>query len=110
MPVPWKSGEVVLEDYRVERLLGLGGMGRVYLLRSANTGTRFAVKQTLIREPAAQRRFLSELPTWFNLPRYPHFPACHFFRTIAGELAIFAEFVPGGSLDSWISAGRIAEM
>ena len=95
IPSSWMPGNVVLENYRVEKLLGLGGMGRVYLLRSAANGTRFAVKQTSIREPAAQRRFLAELLTWFNLPRYPHFAACHFFRTIAGELAIFAEFVPG---------------
>jgi serine/threonine protein kinase len=109
MPSLWNEGDVVLEDYRVESRLGPGGMGQVYLVRSATTGTRFAVKRTLIREPAAQRRFLAELLTWFNLPIYPHFTACQFFRTIAGELAIFAEFVSGGSLKSWITAGRIAE-
>jgi serine/threonine protein kinase len=34
----WRLGQTVLDDFMVERLLGEGGMGKVYLLQSQSTG------------------------------------------------------------------------
>ena len=41
----WHSGQTVLDDFVVERVLGEGGMGKVYLLKSQTTGSLFAVKR-----------------------------------------------------------------
>src|SRR5207249_2747210 len=40
----WTSGQFLLGDFWVERPLGQGGMGAVYLVRSRSSGQRFAVK------------------------------------------------------------------
>ena len=104
----WQPGEVILGQYRVERILGYGGMGAVYLLvRSDATGQKFAVKKTRFRNEALERAFLRELQAWMDLPDFPHLVACRFFRTIEGETAIFAEYVEGGSLRDWIRQGKV---
>src|SRR5262249_20217136 len=104
-PFLWKPGKILLEDFLLERVLGQGGMGRVYLAKSQSSGQRFAVKiawdKRLGREEN-QRQSLDELTCWIDLPRHPHLVACYFLRTIEEQLAIFAEFVEGGSLASWI--------
>ena len=42
----WFSGQVILDEYLIEKELGKGGMGRVWLVKSNSTGRRFAVKST----------------------------------------------------------------
>ncbi len=49
---------------------------------------------------------MAELQTWLDLPEHPNLTACRFLRTIGDEVAIFAEFVEGGSLVSWIKQRR----
>jgi serine/threonine protein kinase len=41
----WYVGQTLLDDFVVERVLGEGGMGKVYLVKSRTTGMRFAVKR-----------------------------------------------------------------
>ncbi|MBI2441441.1 MAG: hypothetical protein HYV35_08735 [Lentisphaerae bacterium] len=43
----WKTGQIILDDCLIEKELGQGGMGRVWIVKSISTGRRFAVKQTL---------------------------------------------------------------
>lgn len=64
--VVWSPGQVVLDDFEVERLLGQGGMGAVYLVRSRSGGQRFAVKTILanrLGDENARRAFFGELRT-----------------------------------------------
>jgi serine/threonine protein kinase len=103
----WEPGQVLLSDFKVEGILGKGGMGQVYLVHSLSTGQAFAVKKTLLNDETSRRNFLTELQTWIDLPENPHLTACRFFRTIADEVAVFAEFVDGGSLADWIRQGRV---
>ena len=60
----WHSGQTLLDDFVVERTLGEGGMGKVYLLKSRTTGTCFAVKRTKGLSEGERRNFLAELQTW----------------------------------------------
>lgn len=104
------KGQVILDDFVLERLLGEGGMGAVYLVCSRSTGQRFAVKRVRFREAADQRNFLAELQTWIDLPAHPHLTACRFFRTVGEEILVFAEFVEGGSLAEWIRDRRLISL
>jgi tetratricopeptide (TPR) repeat protein len=106
----WQDGETVLEDFVVERRLGHGGMGAVYLVRSNSTGRRFAVKRALYSRDEDRRNFLAELQTWIGLPEHPHLVACRFFRTIGDEIAIFADLVDGGSLAEWIRRRKLPRL
>jgi tetratricopeptide (TPR) repeat protein len=97
----------LLDDFTVERELGEGGMGKVYLVRSRSSGRPFAVKRTKFRDETSRRNFLAELQAWIDLPEHPHLAACRFFRTIGSEVVIFGEYVDGGSLAAWIRDRRL---
>jgi len=108
-PTRWQPGDALSGDFVIEKHLGRGGMGDVYLARSRSSGKRFAVKRVLPKycaEARHRREFLAELRTWQELPDHPNLAACRFFRTIGGETCIFAEYVDGGSLSDWIRSGR----
>ena len=105
----WHSGQTVLDDFVVERVLGEGGMGKVYLLKSQTTGTLFAVKRAKGLSDRDRRNFLAELQTWIDLPEHPNLVPCRFFRTVENEVLIFAEYVDGGSLKDRIDSRKLYE-
>jgi serine/threonine protein kinase len=106
----WKIGQVILGEYMIEKELGRGGMGCVWLVKSSSTGCRFAVKQALISDEKHRKAFLTELQTWIDLPEHPNIVPCRFFRTVADEIVIFADFVAGGSLADWIAKGKLSSL
>jgi serine/threonine protein kinase len=106
----WEPGQLLLGDFEVQQVLGKGGMGKVYLVRSQTTGMQFAVKRALIKDDNSRQNFLSELQTWIDLPEHPNIAACRFFRTIGDEIAIFAEYVGGGTLADWIWNRRLTTL
>ena len=103
----WESGRLLLGDFEVQRVLGQGGMGKVYLVRSRTTGMEFAVKRALTKDDNNRQNFLSELQTWIDLPEQDNLVTCRFFRTVSDEVLIFAEYVEGGSLKQWIDTKKL---
>ena len=106
----WRIGQAILDEYMIERELGRGGMGRVWLVKSESTGRRFAVKQALIRDEKHRKAFLNELQTWIDLPEHPNIVPCRFFRTVGDEIVIFADYIEGGTLADWISKGKLSSL
>lgn len=101
----WQSGDLLLDEFEVLKILGRGGMGEVFLVRRLCTGDLFAVKTSRHSETRDDHRehlFLNELRVWLELPLHPHLCACNFFRTIDDRTAIFGEYVDGQSLREWI--------
>ncbi len=112
----WKCGQVVLREYVIEKELGRGGMGEVWLVKSNSTGRQFAVKKMLDEMGKYHRRFLeshraflAELQAWIDLPEHPNIVPCRFFRTVGDWMLIFSDFVDGGSLKEWIDSRRLYE-
>jgi serine/threonine protein kinase len=110
MDTIWKSGEVILGEYLIEKELGRGGMGCVWLVKSQSTGRHFAVKQALLKEEKHRRAFLTELQTWIDLPEHPNIVPCRFFRTVGDEIVIFTDYIDGGSLAEWIAKGKLSSL
>ncbi len=109
---PWTPGWTFLDDYVIERQLGEGGMGTVYLV-SSPTGGQFAVKTLLestLEVSRKRRQFLRELRTWIDLPDHENLTTCLFFQTVEDRLAIFSEYIDGGSLDYWIRENRMVNI
>lgn len=107
----WKSGQILFNGYRVVSVIGRGGMGTVYLVERPLSSRvfQFAVKTLKSLNTAdgdCRRSFVSELRTWIGLPTHPNLNTCYFFRTIDDRMAIFAEYISGGSLHDWIRTGR----
>jgi len=110
----WSDGDILLEDYRVIRLLGQGGMGRVYLVETVTPPRlKYAVKilaKRFLQKERMKRLFLRELQTWIDLQSHPNVISCRFFKTIEGRLAIFSEFAEADSLKAWIRSGKTRSM
>ncbi len=90
----------LLGEYDTLRVLGQGGQGAVRLVRSRTSGREFAVKtlRAEVDDAEARRRLMAELRTWVDLPEHPNLVRCRFFRSLDEGVAIFADYVDGGSL------------
>ncbi|MEV6321550.1 protein kinase [Nocardia sp. NPDC051787] len=103
-------GEVRFGSYRLERLLGKGGMGQVWLAYDTAAARRVALK-LLPAERAAtggyRKRFEREAEAVAQL-RDPHVPRIHRFGEIDGRLYIDMQFVEGTDLAGKLgAAGRM---
>ena len=103
----WETGRLLLGDFEVQRVLGQGGMGKVYLVRSRTTGMEFAVKRAHLKDENNRQNFLGELKTWIDLTEHPNIAACRFFRAVGDEMVIFSEYIAGGTLSEWIRSRRL---
>ncbi len=102
--------QLLPEHYRVERELGIGGMGAVHLVRDRATDRRFAVKSALIPDAVHRQGFLNELQTWIDLPEHQNLVTCRFFRAVADQVLIFADYADGGSLADAIVGGKLTRL
>jgi serine/threonine protein kinase/Tfp pilus assembly protein PilF len=100
-----------IDGYTLERRLGGGGMGNVYLAYQAALGGR-PVALKVVRAPVfeasrVRRRFLAEAHILASL-RHPHIVAIHDYGE-SGELAYFAmEWIDGESVADKLRADREA--
>jgi len=99
--LPVRAGDLIADKYRVERLLGAGGMGVVVAARHTQLNHRVAVK--LLRPEAAQRaeanaRFLREAQASVKI-QSPHIGRVLDYGTLAsGVPYIVMEFLEGCDL------------
>ncbi|MDL4813708.1 protein kinase domain-containing protein [Actinomadura opuntiae] len=108
----WRVGDVVDGRYRVTRVHEHGGMGLVHRVRHLTWGIDLAVKSPrpeAIADAAGRARFVAEAENWVSLGLHPNVCGCHYVRTLDGVPRVFAEYVPGGSLNEWIDDGRLYE-
>jgi serine/threonine-protein kinase len=96
-----RVGQVIAEKYRLERLLGRGGMGEVYEARHVVVGRRFALKLLhphLAQGSSAIARFLREARAAGSL-EHPHIAAVIDFATTSeGVPFLVMEYLEGRSL------------
>ena len=92
--------------YTVERELGRGGMGRVYLATDTRLGRTVALKALaphLLRDPAQRERLRREARAAASLA-HPGICTVYALEEIDGELYIASEFVDGHTLREEIEA------
>jgi eukaryotic-like serine/threonine-protein kinase len=99
-----------LGDYEILRVLGAGGMGRVYQVRNVITDRVEAMK-VLLPEISGQEevaaRFLREIKVLAGL-NHPHIARLHTALTIDHQLVMIMEFVEGQAISARLAAGPIA--
>ncbi len=93
--------------YRIERRLGMGGMGAVYLAVQDPLGRQVALKvlkPALISDPIAIERFKNEARTIASVG-HPHIVAVHDFgQTDDGTLYLVMEYLQGRTLADAVKA------
>jgi eukaryotic-like serine/threonine-protein kinase len=98
-----------LGDYEVLKVLGAGGMGRVYQVRNMITDRVEAMK-VLLPEIGGQEevaaRFLREIKVLAAL-NHPHIARLHTALTIDNQLVMIMEFVEGQAISASLAGGPI---
>jgi predicted ATPase/predicted Ser/Thr protein kinase len=98
--------ERIAGRYRVERLLGKGGMGSVYLAEQEPLGRRVALKvlvDKLAADPTSRERFLREARSSAQL-NHANVATIYDFGESDDGLYLAMEYIEGRSLDELIEA------
>jgi serine/threonine-protein kinase len=106
--MPIKIGDV-LGDYQVTGVLGRGGMGKVFRVRSLVSDREEAMKVVLpdlAEDPALTERFLREIKVHASL-QHPNIAAMHTALRIGGQLVMIMELVDGVSLEETLRHGPL---
>lgn len=108
---PWLSPEALtdlLPQYEVERVIGVGGMGAVYLARQRSLDRWVALKLLPAQDDAeAADHFIREARAMARLV-HPHIVAVYDFgQTTDGHFFLAMEYVDGGDLHRRTLAGEM---
>lgn len=100
---------VVAGRYKVERLLGEGGMSKVYLAEDVNVfGSKVAIKVLSLEESGILERFVEEARGQSHLGQHPNI--CGVKDTVNGPNGklkyIVMDFIPGESFQDFILRNR----
>lgn len=109
-PEQFASGQLLAGRFAVQRLLGAGGMGEVYLAYDNRLQELVAIKTirgTLAADSTVRRRFFREIQ---NARRVTHPNVCRIFDLFEdGAIPFFSmEYVEGIGLADWIGQGAPA--
>src|SRR4030043_1255542 len=96
--MPLKPGFVLRSRYRIESVLGQGGMGAVYKSVDVNLGVTVAVKENLFTTEEYARQFRREATILASL-RHPNLPRVtdHFVMESEGQYLVM-DFIEGEDL------------
>ncbi len=82
--MPLQTGQVLEQRYRIEALLGQGGMGAVYRAVDLKFNTPVALKENMTVTPDSQRQFTREAGLLHQL-RHTNLPRVTDHFTVAGQ-------------------------
>jgi eukaryotic-like serine/threonine-protein kinase len=101
------TADTQLGPYRIESLIGKGGMGVVYRALDTRLNRPVAVKflSDGLADPAARRRFQREAQMASAL-NHPHILTVHDAGDFEGRQYLVTEFVDGGTLKEWAHAEK----
>jgi serine/threonine protein kinase len=104
LPMPLASGTLI-GSYRVEAVVGAGGMGEVYRATDTRLNRPVAIKFLLraIESDDARHRFRREVSALSTL-NHPHIVTVHETGEFEGRDYLVTEFVDGGTLGKWAHA------
>jgi len=98
---PLRPGQVVGGKYRVERAIGAGGMGFVFLARDTRLDRDVAIKVGAALSAAALARIEREAQALARLS-HPNVVVVHEVGEVDGRVFVVMEHVAGGTARTWL--------
>ncbi len=95
----------IVGPYKVETLLGKGGIAAVYKVRHRNLRSAHALKVLFTTDPDSKDRLLREGRVQASL-RHPNIVAVTDVMEVDGAPALVMEYVSGPSLFNWLGENR----
>ena len=92
--MPLENGALLNGRYLIERVLGQGGFGAVYLAVDQSLDTLCAVKENLNASPEAERQFRREATLLATL-RHPNLPRVTNHFVLGGQQYLVMDYVEG---------------
>lgn len=108
-PRPPAPGELFLGKYMVDRKLGQGAFGTVYLATQVKLERQVVIKQLhphLTNVAEARARFQREARLLASLD-HPNLTTIHDVEEVAGRWYLVMEYVDGGSLEELMAQGPV---
>ncbi|MBV9231210.1 MAG: protein kinase [Chloroflexi bacterium] len=99
------SGTVLHGRYRIERVLGSGGFGHVYLAVDQITNQQYAVKEYLVTGPSGQEQLKHEATVLSHL-HHPNLPAFQDAFIERGRYYMVLNYYEGNDLTDLIRMAR----
>ena len=96
----------VIGDYRVTGILGRGGMGKVYRVRSLLTEREEAMKVVVDDDPVLADRFLREIKVHASL-QHPNIAMLRAARRLDQRVIMIMELVEGVTLEEKLRQGAL---
>ena len=100
------SGQSIEGRYTVLRLLGAGGMARVYQVRHAELGSLHALKVLRVSSPEIRERLRQEGRVQSRV-RHPNIVAVTDVVSVQGAPGLVMEYIGGPSLRDLLDASRL---
>jgi serine/threonine protein kinase len=94
-----ETGSLLHDRYRIEGMLGKGGMGAVYVAFDQTLQIRVAVKENLNTGPESERQFHREAALLAGL-RHPNLPRVTDHFLLEGSQYLVMDFIEGEDLHS----------
>jgi len=92
----YRQGDVIQQEYHIQKVIGIGGFGIVYLVYSSKTQGVYAFKtfrDDFLFDEEIQRRFYKEAEVWVSLDRHPFIVRAFYIREIENRLFIAMEYI-----------------
>ncbi|MEO8973702.1 MAG: protein kinase [Ktedonobacteraceae bacterium] len=99
------SGTILNRRYRIERVLGSGGFGHVYLAVDLQTNQQFAIKEYLVSGSSGQAQLQHEASVLSHL-HHPNLPAFREAFSERGHYYVALSYIEGSDLTDIIRIAR----
>ena len=99
------SGTILHRRYRIERVLGSGGFGHVYLALDLNTNQQYALKEYFVTGSGGQAQLQHEAKVLSQL-HHPNLPAFHEAFNERGHYFVVLSYIEGNDLTDLIRVAR----
>ena len=99
------SGTILHRRYRIERVLGSGGFGHVYLALDLITNQQYALKEYFVTGSSGQAQLQHEAKVLSQL-HHPNLPAFHEAFNERGHYFVVLSYIEGNDLTDLIRVAR----